>query len=202
MHFKVEFLAQPENWRHVEQAQHFYICAFPFSASPQSIIKIAHHAFDRNKTLAMNLSAPYLCKYYSDPEYNIMPYVDILFGNGKEAATICKLNNLPANNVKEMALAVSQLEKKNDRKRIVVFTRARNPTVVAHDGVVAEYPVLPVDKALIKDTNGCGDAFVGGFLSQYIQGQELSECIKCGQYAAKTIIQYRGCSFPPKPHYP
>ena len=67
MHFKVEFLTQPENWCLVEKASCYYICGFPFTVSPESIVKIAQHASDENKTLVMNLSAPYLCKYYADP---------------------------------------------------------------------------------------------------------------------------------------
>jgi adenosine kinase len=35
-----------------------------------------------------------------------------------------------------------------------------------------EFPINPMKKDLIKDTNGCGDAFVGGFLSQLAQNKD------------------------------
>jgi hypothetical protein len=38
-----------------------------------------------------------------------------------------------------------------------------------HDGELREFPVLLVARERIVDTNGAGDAFVGGFLAQYVQ---------------------------------
>nr|XP_023025282.1 adenosine kinase [Leptinotarsa decemlineata] len=51
------------------------------------------------------------------------------------------------------------------------------------------------------DTNGAGDAFVGGFLSQYIQELNLETCVKCGMWAASQIIQRSGCTFEGKPSF-
>ncbi|KAJ8960686.1 hypothetical protein NQ317_000479 [Molorchus minor] len=59
---------------------------------------------------------------------------------------------------------------------------------------------LPKDK--VVDTNGAGDAFVGGFLSQYIQGQNIDICIKCATWAAAEIIQRSGCTFDGSPGEP
>ena len=46
-----------------------------------------------------------------------------------------------------------------------------------------------------------GDAFVGGFLSQLVQGKEINECVRAGHYAASVIIQESGCKYPPKPNF-
>jgi adenosine kinase len=50
----------------------------------------------------------------------------------------------------------------------------------------------------IVDTNGAGDAFVGGFLAQLSKKKSIEECVKCGNWAATEIIQRSGCTFPDK----
>ena len=53
-------------------------------------------------------------------------------------------------------------------------------------------------RELLVDTNGAGDAFVGGFLSQLVQAKDLSECVRAGHYSARVIIQRSGCTMPAK----
>ena len=200
--FSHECLESAKNWALVQQAQIYYIGGFVFPVCSQSIQDVARHACEENKTLAMNLSAPFLCKYFANPDIDILPYIDILFGNEKEAETFCKLQGLKANDVTEMALETSKLPKRNARRgRIVIFTQGRDPTVMAADGKVTIHPIAAVDKSLIKDTNGCGDAFVGGFLSQVVQGKSVIKAIQCGHYAAREVIQQWGCNYPPKPEF-
>ena len=43
-----------------------------------------------------------------------------------------------------------------------------------------------------KFKNGAGDAFVGGFLSQYVKGESLEKSIDCGVWASGLIIQRSG----------
>lgn len=64
---------------------------------------------------------------------------------------------------------------------------------------VTTYPVIPLPKEKLVDTNGAGDAFVGGFLSQLLLGKDTAQSIRAGNFAANTIIQRSGCSFPPTP---
>lgn len=76
-----------------------------------------------------------------------------------------------------------------------VITTGDNPVILAHDGVVKEFPVVKLTKEQLIDTNGAGDAFAGGFLAQYIQGRPIDVCIKCGIYTATEIIQKSGCTY-------
>lgn len=112
------------------------------------------------------------------------------------------VQNWKTKDPKEIALKISKLPKQNEnRSRLVVLTQGVDPVIVAKDGSVVEYPVecLPLEK--LVDTNGAGDAFVGGFLAQYIQGQDLDVCIKCAIWAARHIIQRSGCTFEGKPTF-
>jgi adenosine kinase len=83
------------------------------------------------------------------------------------------------------------------RGRIVIITQGTNPTLVAHsDGTVNEYPVVVIDEKDIADTNGAGDAFVGGFLSQYVQGKTIDEAVAAGHWLASKSVQLVGPAYP------
>lgn len=47
-----------------------------------------------------------------------------------------------------------------------MITQGKEPTAIAVGGRVRLFPVIPVAADALVDTNGAGDAFVGGFLSQ------------------------------------
>jgi adenosine kinase len=87
------------------------------------------------------------------------------------------------------------------RPRTVVITQGKDPTAIAVGGRVRYFPVIPVPKERLVDTNGAGDAFVGGFLSQLVAGKPVEECVRAGNYAANVIIQRSGCTFPDKPAF-
>ena len=57
-------------------------------------------------------------------------------------------------------------------------------------------PIVPHSD--IVDTNGCGDAFVGGFLSRLVAcggGHDVvEECVVEGHRCAQLILRQRGCS--------
>ena len=75
-----------------------------------------------------------------------------------------------------------------------------SPQVVACGAdQVRQYPVIPVAKEKLIDTNGAGDAFVGGFLSQLVAGKDVPECVRAGNFAANVVIQHSGCTFPATP---
>jgi adenosine kinase len=73
--------------------------------------------------------------------------------------------------------------------RTCVITQGSDPTIVASNGTVTEYPVELIAEEDIVDTNGAGDAFVGGFLSQLVQGGTIEDAVEAGHWAARYIIQ-------------
>lgn len=63
---------------------------------------------------------------------------------------------------------------------------------------VSEYPVIPCPSDELLDTNGAGDAFVGGFLAGMAKGVTQDECAAMGNYCATTIIKRSGTILRPK----
>jgi adenosine kinase len=158
--YHVSHVTHPDNWRIIESARYFYISGFFLTVSPETIITVAKHAHEQGKTFAMNLSAPFLCQFFKDPMVEVLPYVDILFGNETEAAAFADSHNFGTKDVKEIALKLTEWHKHNgERPRMVVITQGENPTIVAQKGQVTEHPIVPIEPERIVDTNGAGDAF-------------------------------------------
>uniref|UniRef100_A0A8C5A1U6 Adenosine kinase n=1 Tax=Gadus morhua TaxID=8049 RepID=A0A8C5A1U6_GADMO len=195
---KEKHLDLESNWELVQKAKVYYIAGFFLTVSPESILKVAKHVSDNNKVFCMNLSAPFISQFFKEDLMKIMPYVDVLFGNETEAATFAKEQGFKTEDIAQIARDCQNLPKQNEkRRRVVVFTQGKDDTVAT----VTTFPVVDIDQSAIVDTNGAGDAFVGGFLSQLVVESPLEECIRAGHYAANVIIQRVGCTFPEKPDF-
>ncbi|KAG5083830.1 hypothetical protein JHK84_053868 [Glycine max] len=193
--YKSDHLKRPENWALVEKAKYIYIAGFFLTVSPDSIQLVAEHSAANNKIFSMNLSAPFICEFFRDVQEKALPYTDFVFGNETEARTFSKVHGWETDNVEEIAVKISQWPKASGtHKRITVITQGADPICVAEDGKVKKFPVKLLPKEKLVDTNGAGDAFVGGFLSQLVQEKPIEECVRAGCYAANVIIQRSGCN--------
>ncbi|KAL2229394.1 UNVERIFIED_CONTAM: 3-isopropylmalate dehydrogenase, chloroplastic [Sesamum indicum] len=200
--YKPDHLKKPENWALVEKAKYYYIAGFFLTVSPESIMLVAEHAIAKNKVFCTNLSAPFICEFFKDVQDKVLPYVDYVFGNETEARTFSKVHGWETEDVTEIALKISQLPKASGtHKRVTVITQGADPVVVAEDGKVKLLSVIPLPKEKLVDTNGAGDAFVGGFLSQLVQERSIEDCVRAGCYAANVVIQRPGCTYPEKPDF-
>jgi len=202
--YKIEHLEKAENWALVEKAKLYYSAGFFVTVCPDAMTKVAKHANENGKTYTFNLSAPFLMQVppFKAAIMALLPLADIVFGNESEAVTFAETEGWETKDVAEIALKISQMPSEGGKARMVVFTQGADPTIVAKDGKTTSYPVIPLKKEELVDTNGAGDAFVGGFLSAFVQGKDVAECCNAGNYGANTIIQRAGCSFPEKPSYP
>ena len=80
--------------------------------------------------------------------------------------------------------------------RLVIITQGSEPVIAVEHGKIKKFPIEPLAKDAIVDTNGAGDAFVGGFLAQYVLDKSLDVAVKCGNWAARHCIQRSGCTMP------
>merc|ERR1711904_305460 len=103
--------------------------------------------------------------------------------------------------VKFIATRLSLIPSAKGVKRTVVITQGCEPTIVAINGHTTEHPILALPKEKLVDTNGAGDAYVGGFLAALSKGLSMEKCCQAGAYSASVIVQQSGCTYPAKPDY-
>ncbi|XP_007467562.1 PREDICTED: adenosine kinase isoform X4 [Lipotes vexillifer] len=157
-----------------------------------------------NRSLVANLAAAncYKKEKHLDMEKNWILVDKARVYYIAEAATFAREQGFETEDIKEIAKKTQALPKVNsERQRIVIFTQGRDDTILATESEVTAFTVLDQDQKEIVDTNGAGDAFVGGFLSQLVSDKPLTECIRAGHYAASVIIRRTGCTFPEKPDF-
>lgn len=160
-------------------------------------MELAKEAASKNKIFVLSLSAPFIAQFFKEPLDASAPYWDYIIGNETEAATWAEAQGHATKDLKEIAKLMANLPKENkQRKRVAIITHGTEPTLVAvqDDDEVKEYPVLEIEKSLINDTNGAGDAFAGGLSAGIVQGKSLEESIHMGQWLAKLSIQELGPS--------
>lgn len=201
-HYKKEHLLKTENWALVEKAKFVYTAGFFLTVSPEAILSVAKHCAETNKYFTMNLSALFIPVAFKEQLMSVMPYIDILVGNESEAEAFSQAQEYGTKDLPEIAMKIAALPKVNQsRQRVVLLTQGSGPVLLCQDGKVTEFPSLPIKEEEIVDTNGAGDAWIGGFLSQLAVGRSIEECIQGGNYAANVIIKRSGCTFPPKPNF-
>jgi bifunctional ADP-heptose synthase (sugar kinase/adenylyltransferase) len=155
------------------------------------------------KTYCLNLSAPFLMEVppFKATLMKTLPYVDFLFGNETEALTFAKTESWSETDIPSIAKKLAALPKEGSKPRTVVITQGCDPTIVCVNGEITQYPILKLSPKKLVDTNGAGDAYVGGFLSGLVQGKDMHYCCQAGAYAASIIVQRSGCTFPAKPSF-
>lgn len=202
-HYKLEHLKQVDNWALVEKCKFVYISGFFLTVSQESIMEVAKHCAETNKHFMMNLAAPFICLAFKEKLLEAIPYIDILFGNETEALAFSQAMEYGLTDLKEIARKAGLLPKVNkSRPRVVIFTHGPDPVLVCQNGTVSEHSIWPLAKGeTVLDTNGAGDAWVGGFLSQLVLGQRVEQCVDGGNYAAHVVILRSGCTYPDKPTF-
>mmetsp|Transcript_146354 Transcript_146354/g.258550 ORF Transcript_146354/g.258550 Transcript_146354/m.258550 type:complete len:366 (-) Transcript_146354:69-1166(-) len=198
--FKLTHLRDNETT--AKTAKVIYSAGFFITVSPETIEVVSTSA--TRALYCMNLSAPFLMQVppFKACFVKTMPYVDFLFGNEAEAITWAETEGWDTKDVSFIATRLSLIPMANAGKhRHIVITQGTDPTIVAHRGKVKTYPIVPTQKEKIVDTNGAGDAYVGGFLAGLEKGMDIQKCHDAGAYAASVIIQRSGCTLSGKPDF-
>jgi adenosine kinase len=196
------------NWDKFKNVKLIYTELFILKTKKEICFKLAELGLRDETTYGFNLPSDFFLKNFTNDIEKLCEYADIIFANEAEALLFCKLLNFKSGNnetIEDIAIQLCKnIPKKNkNKKRIVIVTAGPNPAACCQYDFKEQkeifsglFPVANVPSENIVDTNGAGDAFAGGFLSQYVQGKKLDECMKAGHWAASVIIQKRGCDIP------
>ncbi|OAF71351.1 hypothetical protein A3Q56_00904 [Intoshia linei] len=184
-----------------------------FMLKPQCIIKLAKELFDGNKRIVYNISAEFICNLASTYIVKLMQYVHIIIGNDQsqhcdnvadmsqrhEFLSLAKLYNIEGKPKDLLKLLGEKIiSQYNNHSLKLIMTCGSDPVFYAEfdDCEPVKFEKIEITKINpenIVDTNGAGDAFVGGFLSVYIKNEnDYKRGIITGNKAAHYIIQQSG----------
>merc|ERR1712217_910092 len=201
--FKVDHVKEAANLKLVQEAKIIYSAGFFITVSTDSMKSAAAEAAKSGAKYCLNLSAPFLMQVPPFKAFisEILPMVDYLFCNETEALTYAETEGWETTDIKFIATRISLIPSSKGSHRTVVVTQGKDATIVAVHGHVTEHSIIALPKEKLVDTNGAGDAYVGGFLAALSKGLSVAECCKVGAYSASVIVQNSGCTFPAVPDY-
>ncbi|KAJ1918308.1 adenosine kinase [Mycoemilia scoparia] len=197
--YDVSHVKQAENWKIIEDAKFYYVTGYFFTVSPETIETVAKHSLEAKKTFIINLSAPFVPEFYTENVRKTIPYVDILFGNESEAKAFSKSFGFETDNIEKIAHLIAHMPKHDtSRPRVVIITQGADSTIVAtqNSDDIQTFPTNPIPSEEIADTNGAGDAFSAGFLSQFVLGRSFVDSIEAGNWLAGKVIREVGPTYP------
>jgi len=152
----------------------------------------------KKKMVILTLSSVDTVKNNYDRFIELAKCSDLIVGDLEEFEEL-----LGEKGLKNKDLFINLSKKLVNKSRLFVVTDGKRGVIVAKydykrgnmDFILKSFPSRIKDEDIV-DLNGVGDAFLGGFLSQYMQGKSFEACCKAGNDVAGVIIKNVGCNFP------
>merc|ERR1712188_296435 len=134
-------------------AKVIYSAGFFITVCPDAMRAACAEAAKHNGIYCVNLSAPFLVMVppFKAVFVELMPQVDFLFGNETEAQTWADSEGWDTKDVAFIATRLSLIPSAKKRKRTVVITQGADPTIIAINGQVKQYPILALPKEKLVD---------------------------------------------------
>ena len=138
-----------------------------------------------------------MVQVHYDKILEIAKYADMVVGNMEELQAFAGDNGDNYQKVFEKAF-----KKLDPKERLFVITDGSKGVFVGKydykrgkiDFILQSFPCA-IKTEEISDLNGAGDAFLGGFLSQFMKGSSLYSCCRAGNEAAFIILKNVGCTY-------
>ena len=237
-HFDVAHLDTPPVVAALGSAGIVYQAGFALTVSFESTKRLVAACAAQARPYLFNISAPFLMivpAFFERVKF-CLSNATVVFGNEDEAAQLALSIKWPggpesalsagtapasgASNVGDahvlartrwVAEQVLKLDRQNpDAPFVVVFTCGKLATIVGIKGQgISAVPIVSVNPADVLDTNGAGDAYVGGFLAwalthgmvrptAFADPSAVRKACLAGAYAASLVIQQPTTGLPEK----
>ena len=201
--YKIEHLHN--NMDALRNAALIYSSSFFITSNVQALHEVGQFASDNDIPMGFNFSAVFLIQFELQNVLKALEHADYVFANEDEAAAFGTSQGMEGAPLTEVAKLMAKWKKSNTKRpRVAIVTHGAKPVIVCQqihgteEVTLDEYPIEPLEKHQIVDTNGAGDSFVGAFMSQLYQGKDLATCVKAGIYLSREVVQRSGCMFPDK----
>ena len=162
--------------------------------------KLTEYFSREKKCVILTLSAMFIVQYHSEKILEIANKANLIVGNLNEAEILAGIKR-DRDNPREVFEKIFQ--KLAPKDRLLIFTNGANGVYCGkYDykrnqcDFIFQYFANKINDDDIVDLNGAGDAFLGGFLSEYLKGNSIYECCKIGTEASSVILRNVGCTFP------
>lgn len=134
--------------------------------------------------VSFDVADPFVATRYRDSLLEWIPTsVEILFANESELRTLLGALEKPVEEVAKRAAELAPL---------VIMKRGKDGAVVILNGTSQSVPAVSITAI---DTTGAGDAFAGGFLSEWAAGRDPVTAARFANLLAAQICTVEGCRF-------
>ncbi|MHA1214651.1 MAG: carbohydrate kinase family protein [Candidatus Hodarchaeales archaeon] len=181
----------------IETCSLFYTSAYTIEKSPikDTIKKLFKHlkkVEDKKRPKIMFNFAAYTTveRELDAIKKEILPNVDILVGNLEEYSTLLKKREIQTIDDFEEVKKILLHEYEN--LKIILLTMGNRG---CYFGTKDIHGHIEAPKVIVKDTTGAGDGFCAGFISGYIAGKSLPECMEKGVKLGSAICEGFGARY-------
>ena len=151
-----------------------------------------------NKFIILTLSAVFMVQAHFDKIMEIAQDADMIVANMEEIEAFTGGKGEAKKDIFEKGHKMLP-----PKERLFVITDGKNGVFVSSydykkgklEFILQSFPLLMKTEEIV-DLNGAGDAFLGGFLSQFMKGCSLNSCCRAGNDASYVILKNIGCTFP------
>ncbi len=186
-------------------ARAIYAEGFFATVSVPALVSLGELALAGSKPFMFNVSAQFLVDYFCGQDDGGHPLHRVPLLQRNRGAGRGQEDGLARRRPRPDRAAHGALPSKlpAHRPRTAVVTNGPHATVPSAPRAASPSPCIPIKcpRESIVDTNGAGDSFVGGFISQLLRGAPVPKCVAAGHYCAWKCLHQIGCRFSGLPDF-